>query len=112
LKLQDIPAPHQRKLARYPHVGVTLLGRLAVDVAFRGQHIGEFLLIDALRRVVLSSSTIATVALVVDSVDGSETFYTRYGFLHLGGPRYWLPLNTARSLVQEQPASILTDKES
>ncbi len=112
LKLTDIPAQHQRGLARYPDVGVTLLGRLAVGVAFQGQHMGEFLLFDALRRVVSSSSTIATVALVVDALDGSETFYTRYGFLHLGGQRYWLPLDTARFLVQEQPAPILTDEES
>jgi len=112
LKLTDIPAQQQRGLARYPDVGVTLLGRLAVGVAHRGQHIGEFLLMDALRCVVSSSSTIATVALVVDALDGSETFYTRYGFIHLGGQRYWLPLDTARSLVQEQSAPILADEES
>jgi len=112
LKLTDIPAQQQRGLARYPDVGVTLLGRLAVGVAHRGQHIGEFLLMDALRRVVSLSSTIATVALVVDALDGSETFYTRYGFMHLGGQRYWLPLDTAHLLVQEHSAPILADEES
>ena len=112
LKLTDIPAQHQQRLARYPDVGVTLLEWLAVGVAVRGQHMGEFLLFGALRRVVSSSAAIATVALVVDALDGSETFYTRYGFMHLGGQRYWLPLDTARFLVQEQPAPILTDEES
>lgn len=112
LKLTNIPAPEQRRLARYPDVGVTLLGRLAVGIAFQGQHMGEFLLVDALRRVVSSSSTIATVALVVDAVDGAETFYTRYGFMHLGGQRYWLPLETARPLVQDHSASIRAEEES
>ena len=111
LKLQDIPTPYQRPLARYPDVGVTLLGRLAVDITCRGQHLGEFLLFDALRRVVLSSSTIATVALVVDALEGSETFYTHYGFMHLGGQRYWLPLDTARLLVQKQSAPLSADDE-
>lgn len=112
LKLTDIPAQHQQRLARYPDVGVTLLGRLAVGVAFRGQHIGELLLLDALRRVVSSSATTATVAMVVDAVDGSETFYTHYGFMHLGGQRYWLPRDTARFLVREQTAPIVADEES
>lgn len=112
LKLTDIPTQQQRGLAGYPDVGVTSLGRLAVGVALRGQHVGEFLLVDALRRVVSSSSPIAAVALVVDALDGSETFYSRYGFIHLGGQRDWLPLDTARLLVQEQPAPILADGES
>lgn len=99
LKLTDIPAPHQRKLARYPDVGVTLLGRLAVDVSCRGQHLGEFLLFDALHRVVATSSTIATVALVVDTLKDSKSFYVRYGFIHLSGPRYWLPLDSIRDLM-------------
>ncbi len=51
LKLRDIPARYQRRLARYPDVGVALLGRLAVGVPFRGQHMGEFLLVDALHRL-------------------------------------------------------------
>ncbi len=111
LKLTDIPAQHQRKLARYPDVGVTLLGRLAVDVSCRGQHLGEFLLFDALYRVIATSSTIATVALVVDTLVDSKDFYIRYGFTHLRDQRYWLPLDSARDLMQNQPPSILTHEE-
>jgi ribosomal protein S18 acetylase RimI-like enzyme len=100
LKLTDISAHHQRKLARYPDVGVTLLGRLAVDVSCQGQHLGEFLLLDALHRVIATSSTIATVALVVDTLDDSKSFYIRYGFTHLRDQRYWLPLESVRDLMQ------------
>ncbi|WP_053958075.1 GNAT family N-acetyltransferase [Sulfobacillus thermosulfidooxidans] len=112
LKLQDIPVPYQRPLARYPDVGVTLLGRLAVDVAFHGQHIGEFLLLDALRRVVSSSSTIATAGVVVDALEGAESFYTHYGFLPLTGQRYWLPLNTVQSLFRVPFDPLLTEDNS
>jgi ribosomal protein S18 acetylase RimI-like enzyme len=105
LRLTDIPAPHQRKLARYPDVGVTLLGRLAVDLSCRGQHLGEFLLLDALHRVIATASTIATVALVVDTLEDSQSFYIRYGFLHLSGSRFWLPLDSVRDLLSHPPAS-------
>lgn len=85
------PCPRSESSSpRFPltsNVGVTLLGRLAVGTAFRGQHIGEFLSVDALYRVVALSDVVATVGVVVDTLPGSTRFYVRYGFLPLDSRR-------------------------
>lgn len=46
----ELPPEVVKRLPRYPLIPATLLGRLAVNVERQGQGIGEFLLIDALRR--------------------------------------------------------------
>ena len=45
-------------------VSATLLGRLAVSERFRGQGLGEMLLMDALHRALQSSEQIASAAVV------------------------------------------------
>src|SRR5277367_2576412 len=52
------------KLPRYPVIGATLVGRLARDLAFRGQGIGELLFVDALKRSLTMSKQIASAAVV------------------------------------------------
>lgn len=81
VKLDTWPAEVVRKLPRYPLTPATLLGRLAVDVAYRGQGLGERLLVDALGRSLEASRSVASVAVIVDAKDaaGAE-FYRRYGF--------------------------------
>ena len=70
-----------RKLPRYPHVPATLLGRLAVDGSARGQRLGEYLLMDALRRALVASREVGSVAVIVDAIDqAAGAFYDRYGF--------------------------------
>lgn len=110
LKLQDIPQKHRRKLATYPDVGTTLWGRLAVDASFRSQHVGKFLLVDALRRV--AASEIATVAVIVDSLESAETFYTRYGFMRLSGRRLWIPIQTVQQLFPPESVSDAEKEEN
>jgi predicted GNAT family N-acyltransferase len=105
LKLHDIPPEHRRKLAAYPDAGTTLLGRLAVDAAFRGQRIGEFLLMDALRRAAAIASEVATVAVVVDALASAEAFYTRYGFVRLSRDRFWIPIQTIQQLFPSESFS-------
>lgn len=46
----DLPSDLAKKLPRYPHLPVTLLGRLAIDQSSKGQRLGQFLLLDALYR--------------------------------------------------------------
>ncbi|MCY0898052.1 MAG: GNAT family N-acetyltransferase [Firmicutes bacterium] len=99
VQLTAIPPQDQRLLARYPDVAVTLLGRLAVDTAYRGHHVGEFLLLDALHRI--ATTDIATAGLVIDALPNAAPFYERYGFRQLQGARYWLPLQTALQLFPE-----------
>lgn len=84
LNLGDLPDSIARKLPRYPIVPATLLGRLAVSVDFRGQGLGELLLLDAFRRVLGSTSEIASAFVVVDSKDETaRNFYLHHDFIAL-----------------------------
>jgi predicted GNAT family N-acyltransferase len=70
-----------KKLPRYPQLPATLLGRLAVDEKSKGQHFGEMLLVDALRRSSEATKQIASVAVVAEALDeNAVNFYRRYGF--------------------------------
>jgi predicted N-acetyltransferase YhbS len=60
------------------------MGRLAVDVKYKGQGLGKRLLIDAMKRSYETSNTIGSMAVVVDPLDeGAEQFYVKYGFIKL-----------------------------
>ncbi|WP_370087800.1 GNAT family N-acetyltransferase [Ekhidna sp.] len=68
----------------YENLPVTLLGRLARNVNNRGEGIGETLLLDALKRSYDTTSTVASMAVVVDPIDQAAVeFYGKYGFVHL-----------------------------
>jgi GNAT superfamily N-acetyltransferase len=76
----ELPGDIIRRLARYPLIPATLLGRLAVDHPYRGLRHGRFLLADALFRSV--GSEITSFAVVVDAKDeDARRFYEREGFL-------------------------------
>ncbi len=82
ISLADLPSEVSRKLPRYPLVPATLLGRLAVDMRFRGKGLGRFLLADALFRA--TRSEIASFAVIADAKDdAARTFYQRESFLSL-----------------------------
>ncbi len=81
------------KLPRYPDLPATLLGRLARDIAFRGEGIGDLLMSSALKRAYASSGEIGSVALVTDPKDArAGAFYQEFGFLPLTGQRLYLPM--------------------
>jgi GNAT superfamily N-acetyltransferase len=83
-RLDDLPPElvKQLKLPRYPVLGATLIGRLARDLSFKGQGIGEVLLVDALKRALGASQSIAAVAVVVDAKDDNAyRFYSDSGFM-------------------------------
>lgn len=95
---QDVVA---RKLPRYPVVPATLLGRLAVNSSHRGQGLGEFLLMDALRRSLEHAQQIASVAVVVDAIDEAASgFYHHFNFLPFPNrrDRLFLPTRTVAQL--------------
>lgn len=82
LRLTDLPDATIRKLPRYPLLPATLLGRLAVSLAHQGKRLGEYLLLDALKRSVAASQRVASAAVVVDAKDaGAVRFYLPYGFI-------------------------------
>ncbi len=95
LLLADLPTATAKKLPRYPPVPAVRLGRLAVDLAFKGQGLGGALLADALDRA--ARSEIAAHALMVDALDDTAAaFYRHHGFIALpDSPRIlFLPLAT------------------
>ncbi|MBO0862227.1 MAG: GNAT family N-acetyltransferase [Chloracidobacterium sp.] len=74
-----------------------LLARLAVDQQFQGQGIGEFLLLDVLRRAVVISEQTGLYAVVLDALtDRAKNFYLRYGFSELLDDPYhlYIPIGT------------------
>lgn len=89
-----------KKLPHYP-VPAILIGRLAVDRQSQGQGLGETLLMDALKRVLLASEAIAVYAIIVDAKNNDAMdFYKRYGFVPFESAphRLYLPLDTVRKL--------------
>lgn len=98
----DLPETVTRKLKlpKYPLIPATLMGRLAVDVRFQGQRLGEILLMDGLERSCLHSGQVASFAVVVDAKENAVEFYRRYGFLQMPpGRRMFIPMATVRKLV-------------
>ena len=99
--LGSLPEEIARKLPKYPVVPATLIGRLAVATTFRGQGIGELLLMDALHRCLRGSKQTASAAVIVDAKDENAfAFYRKYGFLELPkiARRLFLPMATVESL--------------
>jgi GNAT superfamily N-acetyltransferase len=74
----------QRKGLPEIDMPVVLLGRLAVDGSVRGKGLGEFLLIDALRRAEYLADKVGIRAVEVDAInEDARKFYEKYGFLAL-----------------------------
>ena len=58
-----------------------LIARLAVDHRYQKQGCGEWLLIDALRKLLFASETVAFPLVIVDAKNGSIAFYEKFGFV-------------------------------
>ena len=103
LLLSDLPEPVRRILPRYPLIPAIRMGRLAVDLHFRGQGLGGALLADALARTL--KSEIAAYALIVDAKnDESASFYLHHGMTALPDQpmSLFLPLATAKNILGSQ----------
>jgi len=84
VRLPDIPIALAKKLPRYPMMPAMLLGRLAVSLERRGQGVGEWLLIEALRTAWAISSQAASIGVIVDAKDEpARRFYLKYHFIPL-----------------------------
>jgi len=82
-------------------IPVVLLGRLAVDKSIQGQGLGEYLLIDALRRANHISRHIGFRAVEVHAIDeDARRFYLKYGFVSLLDDQrhLFLPMQVIRKL--------------
>ena len=83
VKYAEVPDDLRRRLGRYP-VPVVQLTRLAVDQRHQGRRLGEFLLLDALARILALSTEIGVHAVDVIALnDSARGFYLKYGFAPL-----------------------------
>lgn len=97
VQLSDVAEKDRKKLARYPEVPASLVGRLAVDERQKGRGLGGILLRDALLRSLEQSRRLALAVVIVDALhDRARAFYEHYGFLPLeeAGRRLYLPIAT------------------
>lgn len=96
---QDLPDAMARKLPRYPLLPAILIGRLARDLRYPGQRLGERLLHDALTRSFWSG--IGAIAVIVDAIDDEAgRFYEAYGFRFIPDTnRLLLPMATVGGLI-------------
>jgi len=93
-----LPEPLARRLPRYRQMPVTLLGRLARDEIYRGQGIGERLLVDALARSLAGSHEVGSIGVITDPKDNrAEKFYRGFGFQPLTASRLFLAMKTIAS---------------
>lgn len=81
-------------------VPATLIGRLAVDLKFRGLGLGSSLLQDASFRAVQVSLQIGSAAIVVHASDETTVpFYERFGFARHRGDEHTLLLPMADAVA-------------
>ena len=98
----QLPEKIKKKMpASYVNLPTTLLGRLAIDVNYKRQGLGELLLLDALKRSFdISSESIGSMAIVVDPIDDDAiSFYEKYGFILLpDSGKMFISMNTIKEL--------------
>ena len=97
----NLPGDLVVKLPHYSAFPAILIGRLAIDSRFRGQGLGELLLLDALHRSLEISARVGALAVVVDAKDdAARGFYERYDFQRFVDHPYrlFLPVATISQL--------------
>lgn len=78
LDVSALPVALQKKHQSATSAG--LIARLAVDRRYQGQKLGEWLLVDALKKLLQASDMVGFPLVVVDAKDGAKPFYEKYGF--------------------------------
>ncbi len=99
LPFSSFPEDETRRLPHYPVLPATLIGRLAVDLRYRGVGLGSALIVDALHRSIRAAP--ASFSLLVDAKDGNAAaFYRKHGFIPLTDrpQSLFLPMATALKL--------------
>lgn len=78
IDLQALPAKLQKKHQSTNSGG--WIARLVIDSRYQGQGFGEWLLIDALKKLLAASDSVAFPVVIVEAKSAAKTFYQRYGF--------------------------------
>jgi predicted GNAT family N-acyltransferase len=94
IPVDSLPSSLRKRIPQsYRAVPAILLGRLAVDLKYRGQHLGGDLLLDAMKRSLAASLVVGSCAIVVDPIDEeAKTFYLKYGFTTLDNGKMFIPM--------------------
>jgi len=79
IDITSLPSNLQKKHQSSNSAG--LIARLAVDKRYKGDGFGEWLLVDALKKLLNASDTVAFPLIVVDAKDGASDFYKKFGFV-------------------------------
>ena len=101
LRLEQLPEGIAKKAGKYGHVGVTLLGRMAVAEKCKGTGLGALTLMNALDKSLAASKDVASWAVFVEAIDSAAAkFYRKYGFMELPEDklRLLLPMKTIAKL--------------
>jgi GNAT superfamily N-acetyltransferase len=100
IDLEYLPQSIAKKLPKYPIVGVTLIGRLAVSLDYQGYGWGKLLIMDALFRSLTVSKTTGCFAVIVDAIDDEAVrFYQRFEFQTFSDRPYKL-FRTMKNIAQ------------
>ena len=95
-----LPESVTKKLPRYHEFPATLLGRLARDLRFKGQQIGERLMASVLHRAVRASEEVASWAIVTDPKDQkAREFYASFAFQTLTESRQFITMKSASKWI-------------
>ncbi len=78
LDFTSLPDKLQKK--HYNFNTAALIARLAVNKRYQNSGFGEWLLVDALKKLLNVNKTVPFPIIVVDAKDGAEEFYKKYGF--------------------------------
>ena len=78
LTLYGLPPKLQKKHQSAQTAG--LIARMAVDKKYQGKGLGEWLLVDALKRLLSASNEVGFPLVIVDAKHSALGFYEKYGF--------------------------------
>ena len=96
----SLPPAEAKKLPKHP-VPTIHVGRLAVDLDFRGRRVGETLLFHALRMALEFSDKLGAFSVDVRAIDdAAKSFYERYGFVSLADQmnHLYLPMKSIAAM--------------
>ncbi|MBC7981090.1 MAG: GNAT family N-acetyltransferase [Armatimonadetes bacterium] len=95
-----LPEAVTKKLSRYGEFPATLLGRLARSTAFKGQGLGNRLMMSAFTRAAHAAEEVASWAIVTDSKNhNARRFYEEFGFSELRANRLFMTMKQVTVLL-------------
>jgi len=96
IDLSALPMALQKKHKNVSSAG--LIARLGVDTKYKQKGYGEWLLVDALKKLLNASDVVAFPFIVVDAKEGASAFYEKFGFQRFKdeGNRLFISIETVR----------------